>query len=87
VAAAAVDPSVAEAHTLAWQHLEDLLATLLARHHGRTDPAASDRDVAALLLAGLDGLAVAAVSEAYRLPPTRVQQLAERLVDQALSSS
>ncbi len=87
IAAAGVDPTISEVHSATWQRLEDALATLIGRHHGRHHPERLDRDRAALLLAGLDGLAVAAVSEAHRLPFSRVHDLAEHLADQAIAAN
>jgi len=84
VARAAVDPATAAAHTASWQQLEDAIAALLAGHRGHPSPEQDDRDRAALLLAGLDGLAVTAVSEPARLPPARTARLADRLLSDAL---
>ena len=84
VARAAVDPATAAAHTAGWQQLEDAMAALLAEHRGHPSAEQGDRDQAALLLAGLDGLAVAAVSEPSRLPTDRTARLADRLLSDAL---
>ncbi|KLU09568.1 hypothetical protein ABL57_11645 [Kocuria sp. SM24M-10] len=78
---ACTDPVIAAAHRSAWQTLENGLAHLLAQ----LNPATT-RDDAALLLALLDGLAIARATEPERMTAARaatiitghVRQLARR---------
>jgi AcrR family transcriptional regulator len=86
VARAAVDPAVAAVHAASWQQLEDAMAQLLATAAGHSGPDSDDRDRAAILLAGLDGLAATAVSDPRRLSTARIEALADRMVGQALSA-
>jgi hypothetical protein len=76
VSRAAVDPELAEQHQRTWAALEERIAALLAAAGSTAD--------AALLLATLDGLAVAALVEPKRLPPTRLRALVDAAVDAAL---
>ena len=85
LARAAVDPSVAAAHTKDWQDVEDLLTSLLAIC--RSDqPEGWHRERAGALLALLDGLAAATLTEPRRMPAERAEQLLaielERLLDE-----
>lgn len=84
-AKAAVDPVIAAAHATSWQQLENAIAHLLAAHAGENkfDPPVADR--AAILLAGLDGLAATAVNEPRRLSPARIETLANHMLHQALT--
>lgn len=83
-ARAAVDPVVATAHASSWQQLENTIAHLLAAHAGDDHPDQPERDRAAVLLAGLDGLAATAVSEPRRLPIARIETLADHMLQRAL---
>ena len=86
-ARAAVDPVIAAAHASSWQQLENAIAQLLAAHSGDDHPDPLVRDRAAILLAGLDGLAATAVSEPRRLPIARIEILGDRMLQQALGSA
>lgn len=85
-ARAAVDPAIAAVHATSWQQLEDAITHLLAAHDGDDEPDRPPRDRAAVLLAGLDGLAVAALNEPRRLSADRVAILASHMLHQALDS-
>jgi AcrR family transcriptional regulator len=87
VARAMVDEPTADRHRRSWRALEDVLARLLAAHHG-TDPAdQAPADAAAGLLALLDGLSLAAATEPGRMPPDRAARLIDEHVDRLLEPS
>jgi AcrR family transcriptional regulator len=77
VSKAATSPQIAEAHQRAWAEMEKALEGLLSSAY----PGATSDD-AATLLAVLDGLAVARVTEPARMPIDR----ARRIVLNVLSS-
>ncbi|NRG40010.1 TetR family transcriptional regulator [Rathayibacter sp. VKM Ac-2804] len=73
---AGTDPEIRALHTAAWSHTEDVVLELLraARPSASLSP-----DDAALLLAVLDGIAVArAAEQSPRLSPTRARALITR---------
>jgi AcrR family transcriptional regulator len=77
VAYAATNDAVRQVHRAQWCQLEGYLGQGLAALGSR------DPDQAGLLLACLDGIAVARVTDPVRMPPER----ATRLVDDALASA
>lgn len=92
VAYAATTPRLAEIHREGWLLAEQALTDglrLVAGSGGDgdddTDPLEPDlRDRAAILLAALDGIAVARVVEPDRMPPARAVRLVERALANAL---
>ncbi|QIS04403.1 TetR family transcriptional regulator [Nocardia brasiliensis] len=74
VARATHDPEIAALHRAQWRDTEELLAGVLAR----VDPArtAESADAAAELLALLDGLTIATVTEPARMPAGRARRIA-----------
>lgn len=85
-ARAAVDGAAAAAHQREWQQVEDVLAHLLGA--ARPDlPAAEARDGASLLLATLDGLAVAAAVEPGRISAQRALILTDAHLDALLGAA
>ena len=81
VARSSVDEQLAGIHRRSWQELEDLMAALIGA--ARDDVEGADLR-AALLLATLDGLAVAGLVEPARLPAHRTSALLTRALDAAL---
>lgn len=81
VARAVSDEEVALRHRVLWSDVEAALARLL-----RAAGASEGDDRAAVLLAALDGLAIARALEPDRMPPERCRLLVHRAVAQALSS-
>lgn len=74
LARAAVDPAVANRHAEDWQQIEQLLAALVGLI--RPDRTRTwHRERAAALLALLDGLAAAVVTEPDRMPSERARRL------------
>ena len=83
VARAAVDGRAAASHQEEWQQVEDVLAHLLGA--ARPDlPVAAVRDGATVLLAMLDGLAVATAVEPGRVGAQRALALADAHLDALL---
>ncbi|MBF6172639.1 TetR/AcrR family transcriptional regulator [Nocardia blacklockiae] len=78
-ARAAHDPEIAALHRGQWQRTEDILARALAAVH----PARADEnpDAAAELLALLDGLTIAILTEPDRMPTARATRIARRWTD------
>ncbi|WP_225728437.1 MULTISPECIES: TetR/AcrR family transcriptional regulator [unclassified Nocardia] len=74
VARAAHDRRIAEVHREQWRETEDLLARVLARANPARE--AESRDAAAELLALLDGLAIAVLTEPARVAPERARRIA-----------
>ncbi|WAP50702.1 TetR family transcriptional regulator C-terminal domain-containing protein [Arthrobacter sp. ATA002] len=74
---AATSDAVARAHRQSWRLMEQGLTALLQR----LDPAFGADD-AALLMAFLDGLAVARATESDRMTPERAQRLLDRFLGQ-----
>ena len=81
---AAVDPQIAAGYAAAWQQLETFLVGLLEPLRPSPSPVGvtGNADVAAVLLALVDGLAIARAAEPGRMPADR----ADRMVETALSS-
>jgi AcrR family transcriptional regulator len=79
LARAAVDPQIAADHTTDWMTVEKLLTSVIAQC--RPDRSAGwQQDQAASLVALLDGLAAAVLTEPERMPAERADRLvAERL--------
>ncbi|WP_024802222.1 TetR/AcrR family transcriptional regulator [Nocardia sp. BMG51109] len=73
-ARAAHDPEIAALHRDQWQRTQDILAGTLA--DANPDRAADATDAAAELLALLDGLTIAVLTEPGRMPPARATRLA-----------
>jgi AcrR family transcriptional regulator len=80
LARASVDETAARTHARDWQEIEDLLARLLTAAGGHQEPD-QGRDDAAALLALLDGLAMAALTEPGRMPPERAEQILAAALD------
>jgi TetR/AcrR family transcriptional repressor of bet genes len=80
MARAAVHEPTAEVHRREWQHVEDLLAHLIAAVRPDLAEQAA-RDEATVLLALLDGLAGAVAVEPDRLPGERAEALLARHLD------
>ena len=80
MARAAVHEPTAEVHRREWQHVEDLLAQLIAAVRPDLAEQAA-RDEATVLLALLDGLAGAVAVEPDRLPGERAEALLARHLD------
>ncbi|MGW4843269.1 TetR family transcriptional regulator C-terminal domain-containing protein [Nocardia brasiliensis] len=74
VARATHDREIAALHRTQWRETEELLATVLARVNPAR--AAESADAAAELLALLDGLAIATVTEPTRISPERARRIA-----------
>ncbi|QIS22849.1 TetR/AcrR family transcriptional regulator [Nocardia terpenica] len=74
VARAAHDPDIAALHRAQWKRLEEVLARALAAVNPAR--AAESPDAAAELLALLDGLAIAVLTEPTRMPATRATRIA-----------
>lgn len=85
LARAAVDEQAAAAHAKDWREIEGLIVDLL--HLSRPDSRPSWRqDAAADLLALLDGLAAAQVTEPERMPRDRAERLLDRHLQQLLAA-
>lgn len=82
-ARAAVDEATAAAHRAEWQEVEDLLAHLVGAARPDLAPTRS-RDGATVLLALLDGLAVARCVEPGRISAERARALADAHLDALL---
>ncbi|GAA1938608.1 TetR/AcrR family transcriptional regulator [Nocardioides hwasunensis] len=80
-----VDPVIRRTHSASWRLLEEALTSLVSDAVGSSAPARACADAAALLLATLDGLAVALVSEQGRVSVEQAERLAARQVDVALA--
>jgi AcrR family transcriptional regulator len=84
LARASVDEAAARTHARDWQEIEDLLARLLAaagpEHRSGRSP-----DDAAELLALLDGLAMAGLTEPGRMPRERAERILAAALDRLLS--
>jgi TetR/AcrR family transcriptional repressor of bet genes len=80
LARASVDEPMRRAHAREWQEVEDPLSGLLHGARPAMDPQQS-RDDAAGLLALLDGLALAALTEPDRMPPERAERLLAGVLD------
>lgn len=82
VARAAHDPLIADLHREQWRETSELLARVLAR----AAPARADEsgDAATELLALLDGLAIAVITEPDRISPEHARRLARNRVRQWL---
>ncbi|MFG1797733.1 TetR/AcrR family transcriptional regulator [Nocardia sp. NPDC049149] len=78
VARAAHDPRIAALHRGQWQETEDILAAALTS--ANPDRANESRDAAGELLALLDGLSVAVLTEPTRMTPARSRRLARSWV-------
>lgn len=85
LARAAVDEQAAAAHAKDWRTIETLLADLL--RSCRPDRAGDwQADAAAELIALLDGLAAAQVTEPERMPRQRAERLLHRRLRQLLDA-
>lgn len=82
-ARAAVDEATAAAHRAEWQQVEDLLAHLIGAARADLAPGRV-RDEATLLLAVLDGLAVAGAVEPGRISAQRALALTDAHLDALL---
>jgi AcrR family transcriptional regulator len=79
VARAVHDPEIAALHRAQWQHTEDLIARALVAVN--PERAAESDDAAAELLALLDGLTLAVLTEPDRMPPARARRIARGWTD------
>lgn len=79
VARAAHDPEIAALHRAQWQHTEELIARALVAVH--PDRSAESADAAAELLALLDGLTLAVLTEPDRMPPARARRIGRDWTD------
>ncbi|MEL4357487.1 MULTISPECIES: TetR/AcrR family transcriptional regulator [unclassified Luteococcus] len=82
VAHALGDPTVAKHHRQLWRTVEDSLARLL---EGAGVPAMEAADRAAILLASLDGIAIARAMEPDRMPLERCRRLVHQATTTALA--
>ncbi|MVU76980.1 TetR family transcriptional regulator [Nocardia sp. ET3-3] len=82
VARAAHDQQIAALHREQWRETEDLLTRVLTRSAPARE--AESRDAATELLAMLDGLAIAVVTEPDRVSPEHARRLARNRVRQWL---
>ena len=81
---AAVDPATATTHAREWLELEDLLTVFVLGARPDLDQESARRE-AALLLALVDGLAVAVVTEPARMPAERAEQVLESVLGPLLA--
>nr|WP_039783022.1 TetR/AcrR family transcriptional regulator [Nocardia cerradoensis] len=79
VARAAHDPDIAALHRAQWQRTEDLIARALVAVN--PERAAESGAAAAELLALLDGLTLAVLTEPDRMPPARARKIARGWTD------
>jgi AcrR family transcriptional regulator len=86
LARASVDEGAARMHARDWQEIEDVLARLLAAASPQRRPG-NHGDDAAQLLALLDGLAMAALTEPKRMPPERAERILAAALDRLLTDS
>jgi TetR/AcrR family transcriptional repressor of bet genes len=77
---ASVDEPTRRTHAREWQEVEDLLSGLLEAARPASDPQQSREDAAGLL-ALLDGLALAALTEPDRMPTERAERLLAGALD------
>ena len=84
LARASVDEGAARMHARDWQEIEDVLARLLDAVRRERGPGRNSDDAAALL-ALLDGLAMAALTEPGRMPPERAERILAAALDRLLS--
>ena len=80
LARASVDEPTRRTHAREWQEVENLLSGLLQAARPGSDPQQSREDAAGLL-ALLDGLALAALTEPDRMPPERAERLLAGALD------
>ena len=80
LARSTTDPNAAQRHAQGWQQVEDLLARMIADCLPRSGDDAVRRRSGALL-AMIDGLATAALTEPDRMPPGRAQDLLSSHLD------
>jgi TetR/AcrR family transcriptional regulator, transcriptional repressor of bet genes len=84
LARAAVDPDVARGHAADWLRVEDLISRLLSQCRADLDREWC-RDRAAGLVALLDGLAAAVLTEPARMPPERARRILDAELDGVLA--
>jgi TetR/AcrR family transcriptional regulator, transcriptional repressor of bet genes len=83
LARASVDEPTRRTHAREWREVEDLLSGLLQASRPGVG-ADQNRQDAAGLLALLDGLALAALTEPDRMPPERAEGLLAGVLDRLL---
>ncbi|MEU6559031.1 TetR/AcrR family transcriptional regulator [Nocardia nova] len=78
-ARSAHDDEIAQLHRRQWEHMEGLIAEVLAA----VDPARADEsaDAAAELLGLCDGLTISVLTEPERMPPARARRIAYAWTD------
>jgi TetR/AcrR family transcriptional regulator, transcriptional repressor of bet genes len=86
LARASVDEATRRTHARDWQQVEDLLSGLLQATRPDLGPDRSRED-AGLLLALLDGLAMAALTEPDRMPPERAERLVAGFLDDIVATA